>query len=491
MTTAVTADPTLASTSPAELERVLASAQAASWPWAGFSPSRRAEILDGIAEALEDNSDELVALAATETNLSHDRLIGELKRTAFQLRLFGEVLRDGGYLDARIDRPDPHWPSGAPRPDLRRSNRPIGPVLVFSASNFPFAFSVAGGDTASALAAGNPVIVKAHSGHSRLSHRTAQVVLDACTRLGVPDGVFALISGTEAGAEALKDHRIMAAGFTGSIAGGRALMDIAVSRPVPIPFYGELGSNNPVFVTPAAAEARGATIAEGYIASFTLGAGQYCVKPGTLFVPAGSGMVERLRAAVLPDGAKLLNDRIQQGYTASLRQLSAHPHVQVLTQGPNPFSGAPSPTLLLTTAEHVLSAPEELEAECFGPTSIVVEYDDISELVPLAQTFEGQLTATIQSEDDCPVADLVSVLAEKAGRLLWNEWPTGVAVTYAQQHGGPYPASTAVASTSVGTSAIERFLRPVAYQGFPEHLLPKELQESNPLEVPRMINGRR
>nr|WP_150110171.1 aldehyde dehydrogenase (NADP(+)) [Arthrobacter crystallopoietes] len=481
----------LADTTPQELENILASAHAAAGPWGRFLPSERARVLDTIADALEADAEELVTVAASETNLGRDRLTGELKRTAFQLRLFGDVLRDGGFLDARIDHEDPNWPSGAARPDTRRTKHPIGSVIVFAASNFPFAFSVAGGDTASALAAGNPVVVKAHSGHPQLSERTAQIVLSACRTAGAPEGIFALISGTAAGVEALRDHRIKAAGFTGSIPGGRALMDIAVSRPDPIPFYGELGSNNPVFVTPSAAAARGDAIAEGYLASFTLGAGQYCVKPGMLFVPAGSGMIEKLRASVLPDGAKLLNERIQKGYVDSLQQLSSNPHVQVLAQGPAPLSELPSPTLLLTRAEHVLSAPQELETECFGPTSVVVEYDDLAELVPLAETFEGQLTATIHGEDDCPVEELVQVLSEKAGRVLWNQWPTGVAVTYAQHHGGPYPASTAVASTSVGTSAIDRFLRPVAYQGFPQHLLPEELRESNPLGVPQMINGSR
>lgn len=491
MTTVTPEGQTLAPTTPEELERILALAHSAAGPLGRLLPSDKANILYAIADALEADAEGLVAVAAAETNLGPDRLNGELKRTAFQLRLFGNVLRDGEFLDVRIDHEDPNWPSGVARPDTRRTKIPVGPVLVFSASNFPFAFSVAGGDTASAIAAGNPVIVKAHSGHLQLSERTASVVSNACRSVGAPEGVFALIRGTEAGSNALKDHRIKAAGFTGSIPGGRALMDIAVSRPEPIPFYGELGSNNPVFVTPAAAEARGASIAEGYVASFTLGSGQYCVKPGMLFVPAGSGMLQKLRASALPEGTKMLNDRIQKGYVESLQHLSSHPNVEVLVQGLSPFSKTPSPILLATKAEHVLAAPRELEAECFGPTSIVVEYDDLSQLVPLAETFEGQLTATIHGEDDCPVQELVRLLSQKAGRVLWNQWPTGVAVTYAQHHGGPYPASTAAATTSVGTAAIDRFLRPVAYQGFPQHLLPAELQDENPLGFPQMINGHR
>ncbi|GAA3675331.1 aldehyde dehydrogenase (NADP(+)) [Arthrobacter ginkgonis] len=485
ITTASTATTSL------ELEEILAVAHQAARPWAALRPAQRADMLDAVASALDEAAAELIPLAAKETHLGDARLAGELKRTTFQLRLFGRVLRDGAYLDARIDHADPDWPMGAPRPDLRRALRPLGPVLVFAASNFPFAFSVAGGDTASALAAGNPVLLKVHSGHPELSARTGQIVESALRAAGAPEGAFALVRGLEAGGAALRDPRIKAASFTGSIPGGRALMDIAVSRPEPIPFYGELGSNNPVFVTPRAAAARGTKIAEEFIASFTLGAGQFCTKPGTIIVPAGSGMVEHLRSAALPQGAQLLNGRIQSGYVESLQQLSAHPHVSVLVQGPEPLSDAPSPTLLLTRAEHVLAAPRELEAECFGPTAVVVEYDDESQLVPLAQTFEGQLAATVQAQDDCPVAELVQVLAEKAGRVLWNQWSTGVSVTYAQQHGGPYPATTAPGTTSVGTAAIERFLRPVAFQGFPQHLLPEALQDSNPLSVPRMVNGQR
>lgn len=485
MTTTITA------TTFEQLEQILDAAHSAAGPWAALRPTQRADVLEHVAAALDDAADELVPLAVEETHLAQGRLTGELKRTTFQLRLFGEVLRDGGYLDARIDHADPDWPMGAPRPDLRRAYRPIGPVVVFAASNFPFAFSVAGGDTASALAAGNPVVLKVHSGHPRLSARTGEILIEALQEVGAPEGLFALIFGTESGREALKDPRVKAGSFTGSIPGGRALLDIAVSRPEPIPFYGELGSNNPVFVTPAAAASRGDAIAKEFIDSFTMGAGQFCTKPGTIFVPAGSGMVDRLRSATLPEGITLLNERIQSGYLETLQQLSSHERMQVLVQGPDPLADPPSPTLLLTTAEDILVAPRELETECFGPTAVVIEYGDASQLVPLARTFEGQLTATLQAEDGCPVSELVEVLAQKAGRVLWNQWPTGVSVTYAQQHGGPYPATTASNTTSVGTAAIERFLRPVAYQGFPEHLLPEAVKEANPLDLPRMVDGRR
>ncbi|MET3809130.1 aldehyde dehydrogenase (NADP(+)) [Arthrobacter sp. UYEF3] len=478
-------------TTDAELEQRLAAAQTAAAPLAALRPAERAGLLDAIGDALDAAAGQLIPEAEQETHLPEARLRGELKRTTFQLRLFADLLRDGGYLDARIDHADAEWPMGAPRPDLRRLRVPVGPVVVFAASNFPFAFSVAGGDTASALAAGSPVLLKAHSGHPGLSRLTAEVVTSALREAGAPDGSFALIAGTAAGAAALRDARIKAGAFTGSIPGGRALFDIANSRPEPIPFFGELGSNNPVFVTAAAAGERGAEIAQGFVNSFTMGAGQFCTKPGTLFVPAGSGMVRALRDAALPPAAPLLNERIQSGYTDVLRGLQANPRLATLAEGSDPLADPPSPTLLLTTAADMLSEPHALQTECFGPTAVVVTYDQESELPRLAETFEGQLTATVHGTDTCQVSGLVEVLVRKAGRIVWNEWPTGVSVTHAQQHGGPYPATTAVGSTSVGSAAIERFLRPVAYQGFPQHLLPEALRDDNPLRVPRLMDGRR
>lgn len=478
-------------TNDAELENLLAAAQTAAAPLAALRPPERARLLNAVADALDAAADQLIPEAERETHLPGPRLRGELKRTTFQLRLFGEELRDGGYLDARIDHADADWLMGAPRPDLRRLRVPVGPVVVFAASNFPFAFSVAGGDTASALAAGSPVLLKAHSGHPALSRLTATVVTSALREAGAPDGTFALIAGTAAGAAALRDPRVKAGAFTGSIPGGRALFDIACSRPEPIPFFGELGSNNPAFVTEAAASERGAEIAQGFVDSFTMGAGQFCTKPGTLFVPARSGMVEALRHAALPPAAPLLNDRIHSGYIQVLENLQSNPRLTTLTQGADPLADPPGPTLLLTTAADMLSEPHALQTECFGPTAVVVTYDDEAELVQLAETFEGQLTATVHGTDSCQAAALVKVLARKAGRVVWNQWPTGVSVTHAQQHGGPYPATTSAGSTSVGTTAIERFLRPVAYQGFPQHLLPEALREDNPLGVPRLVDGRR
>lgn len=476
-------------TAPEQLEELLAAAEVAA-PAVRRAPREdRARWLEAAADALDAAADELVPVGMRETNLPEGRLRGELVRTTFQLRLFAEVVRDGRYLDVRIDHADAEWPMGAPRPDLRRMLVALGPVLVFSASNFPFAFSVAGGDTASALAAGCPVIVKAHHGHLELSRRTARILHESLRSAGAPEGVFALIVGTESGRVAIQDPRIAAAGFTGSIPGGRALFDLAQQRPVPIPFYGELGSNNPVVVTPAADAARGPDIAKELVGSFTLGAGQFCTKPGTVLVPAGSRLLAALGEAELPGGALLLNERIHSGYLKAVEDLQKA-GARVLSQGEDPRGEAPSPILHVASGAEVLANPEGYLAECFGPSTLVIEYADEAEMLALARAYDGQLTASIQGEDGDEVDALVEVLAERAGRLLWNQWPTGVSVTYAQQHGGPYPASTASGSTSVGTAAIERFLRPVAFQGFPSHALPDALRDEPAEETPRMVDGR-
>jgi len=476
-----------AKTTPEQTQATLSAAARAHAAWCRAPRGRRAEVLDALARALEGAVDRLVPIAMEETNLAEARLRGEVKRTAFQLSLFAEVLRDGEYLDARIDPADPAWPMGAPRPDLRRSLRPLGPVVVYSASNFPFAFSVLGGDTASALAAGNAVIVKAHDGHPRLSEATHAVSAAVLEAEGFA-GLHGLVFGREAGLSVLKDSRIKAGGFTGSIPGGRALMDVAVSRPEPIPFYGELGSTNPVFVTKNADAARGADIAAAFVGSFTMSTGQFCTKPGMLFVPEGSAVLVALEAASLPVVAPMLNPAIAGGFAHALEALSGHDDVRRLSAGVAGGDG-PAPVLLSTTLEALLAAPEALEAECFGPSALVVTYADEAQLIAAAATFEGQLTASLQAEESDDVAELVHVLAERAGRVLWNEWPTGVSVTYAQQHGGPYPATTAPGSTSVGTAAIERFLRPVAFQNFPQHLLPEELKDATAGSIPRRVNG--
>lgn len=452
-------------------------------------PGTRAGWLEAIAAGLERDSSALVQIAVQETHLGAPRLEGELKRTVFQLRLFAAEIREGGHFDATIDHADPDWGMG-PRPDLRRCNVPLGVIGVFGASNFPFAFSVIGGDTASALAAGCAVVHKGHDAHRELAARTAAVVTSALSAAGAPSGLFALVTGRRAG-ESLVDHPLVKAiGFTGSTAGGRALLDRATARPEPIPFFGELGGINAVFVTRNAWTARREEILTGYAQSFTLGMGQFCTKPGLMFVPAGTEPADlriilgRALAGFVP--GKLLSERLHRGYADAVRNLRDTPGVELLIEGD--FADAPAPTVLHASADAVRRDPEILRQEMFGPASVVVEYEDEAELAGLAELLEGQLTTTLQAEEDDDVAGLAARLADISGRVLWNGWPTGVTVSYAQHHGGPYPATTS-ATTSVGTAAIRRFLRPVAYQSFPASRLPEPLRDSNPWNVPQRVDG--
>ncbi|MCU1574266.1 MAG: aldH [Micrococcaceae bacterium] len=458
------------------------------------SPRTRAGWLEEVASTLETAADELVLLARQETHLDDGRLRFELRRSVFQLRLFIDEIIQGEHLDATIDHADPSWGMG-PRPDIRRVAVPLGVVGVFGASNFPFAFSVMGGDSASALAAGCAVVHKIHEGHLQLGLRTGVLVQEALTRAGAPHGLFGTIVGREA-AETLVDHPLVKAiGFTGSTAGGRALFDRASRRSTPIPFYGELGSINPVFVTERAWRARRGEILSGYASSFTMGMGQFCTKPGLLFVPTDDvddvdgpiDLAEVLRREL--EGkqvTQLLSPKLRAGFEESLQAVRSMPGVAVLVPGDN--AEAPRPTVLGTTAEDVRQRPGILEQEMFGPATVVIRYRPDTDLAELAALLEGQLTATVQAEPDEDVSDLLAVLRERSGRLLWNAWPTGVTVTYAQQHGGPYPATTAT-TTSVGTAAIGRFLRPVAYDSFPEEQLPEPLRDDNPWRIRRRVDG--
>ena len=492
-------DLTTTSTGPASdapsagLESVLAAAAGCSASVARTTPAERAGWLRAIADALDADRDALVALARTETHLPEPRLVGEVGRTTFQLRLTADALEEGSWLEVAIDHADADWPTG-PRPDLRRMLRAVGPVLVVAASNFPFAFSVAGGDTATALGAGCPVILKAHPGHLELSRRTAALVVTALDRAGAPAGVFALIEGETETQQVLKDPRIKAGAFTGSVRGGRALFDIASGRPDPIPFYGELGSVNPAFVLPSAIEARRSAVLEGFVGSFTLGTGQFCTKPGLLFVPETDGLLEELTtlvAGVAP--APVLNDRIADGL--SHRLASMRDSWTVLHDGPTDGGGGEEgdgvpATLFTTTLDAALDDLDALFEESFGPTAVVITYDDPARLVDLAAQLPGQLTATVQSEDDDPTAPaLLDTLADHAGRILWNGWPTGVSVTWAMQHGGGWPSTTASVHTSVGPTALRRFVTPVAYQGVPTALLPGGLRDDNPWGIWQRVEG--
>jgi NADP-dependent aldehyde dehydrogenase len=472
----------------------LLDALAASAPRLADSPSGdRARALRAVAEALDAAVDELVALAHDETGLPLPRLTGEVARTTGQLRLFASELEEGSWLDVIIDTHDPDA-EPVPRPDLRRMQVAAGPVVVFAASNFPFAFSVAGGDTASALAAGCPVVVKAHPGHPATSRRTAEIVAGAWEAAGMPAGSFALVEGEQAGVAALRHPSIVAGAFTGSERGGTALARIAAERDVPIPFYAEMGSLNPVFVTPGAVAARGEAIADGYVGSFTLGVGQFCTKPGLLFLPRGHGLDERLAAAVRAVApARMLVSRIAEASREGQAALAHLPGVRTIAAvPPGEESGLLGGALLVATdLATLLEHRAELLSECFGPTSVVVEYDDQAGALEAASALTGSLTATIHAEDDeaAAVAPLVRMLRDRTGRLVWNGWPTGVAVSRAMHHGGPFPATTLAAHTSVGGTAIRRFLRPVVYQDYPAALLPPALRDDNPLRLLRRIDG--
>ena len=469
------------------IDQVAAAAAAAARPFARTSPRERGAALVAVANALDASGPELIGIAMRETGLAEARLTGELRRTSWQLRLFADTIVDGAYLDARIDDADPEYVIG-PRPDLRRVLEPVGPVLNFAASNFPFAFSVAGGDSAAALAAGCPVVVKAHSGHPELSRRTAEVVAGALRDAGMPEGVFQLISGQQNGVALLKDERIRAGAFTGSTHVGRMLADIAASREVPIPFYGELGSVNPVYATYA-----DEALLNGFVTSVSGSAGQLCTKPGFLFVPEGAdlGVVEGAAASV--DEHRLLNPGIGRTFSQRRDEVLGAEGVTVLSQGEVRVDDAgqtyATPTVVTVDVETLTHNREALLEESFGPLSVIVRYADREALPALhAELFPGNLTSTVHARAeelaDGSLAPLVEALAETSGRVLFGGWPTGVSVTPAMQHGGPYPATTSDA-TSVGTAAITRFLRGVSYQGAPQELLPAPLQDANPWNVPQ------
>ncbi len=473
-----------------DIDQLAARAAAAAAPYAALDPQVRAAALVAAADALTEHGDELIAIALRETGLTRARLTGELKRTTVQLKLFAEVVADGSYLGVRVDERDPDFAIG-PRPELRRIQVPVGPVINFAAGNFPFAFSVAGGDTAAALAAGCPVIVKAHPGHLELSRRTAEIVARTLESAGLPEGVLQLVEGQDAGAALLQHPLIKAGSFTGSTSGGRALADLAAARPAPIPFFGELGSVNPVFVTPAAIAERGPELAGGFVTSVAGSAGQLCTKPGLIFVPVDHGLdapVDAAAAAVAEH--RLLDPRIAGHYRDGRTMIMASPGVRVITSGAVRFDddgqGWATPTIVATDLETLRSTPA-LREECFGPLSILVEYPADTDLsAAVGELFEGNLTSTLQladGESSDALRALVQALAARAGRIIVNGWPTGVAVTPAMEHGGPWPATTS-GGTSVGTAAITRFLRAVAYQDLPDSLLPAPARSSNPWNVP-------
>ena len=479
--------------SAADVDRALEAAERASDAYRHVPAAQRAAFLDRIAEEIE-RAGELLHVAQVETALPPERLAGERARTAGQLRLFANLVREGSWVDARIDRALPDR-KPLPKPDIRRMLIPLGPVAVFGASNFPLAFSVAGGDTASALAAGCPVVVKAHPAHPATSEIAARALIDAALAVGVPPGVFSLIQSTRNDvAIALVQHRhTTAVGFTGSLRAGRALFDAAARRPDPIPVYAEMGSVNPVVLLPGALAERAEAIAEGLAASVTLGVGQFCTNPGVVIGVAGEAFdrfARRLQALIreAQPGA-MLYPALLASFEAGVHRLGAVADTTTLRATSEAASYA-RPSLFETTAQTFLRH-RELAEELFGPSTVVVRCESSQDLEAVTRCLDGQLTATVHGTqaDLTEHAWLVPILERMAGRLIVNGFPTGVEVCPSMHHGGPYPATTDSRSTSVGTAAIHRFARPVAYQNFPQPSLPLELQDANPRGIWRLVDG--
>ncbi|MBW7921897.1 MAG: aldehyde dehydrogenase (NADP(+)) [Rubellimicrobium sp.] len=463
------------------VERAAEAAEAAFPAYAATSRDERAAFLERIADEIDSRGAAITRIGSSESGLPETRLEGERGRTTGQLRLFASHIRKGDYLDRRVDAALPER-KPAPRPEIRMMQQPVGPVAVFGASNFPLAFSVAGGDTASALAAGCPVVVKGHSAHPGTGEIVAEAIAAAVAATGMPAGVFSLIQGgrREVG-EALVTHPLIrAVGFTGSLGGGRALYDLCAARPDPIPFFGELGSVNPMFLLPEALSARGAAIAEGWAGSLTLGAGQFCTNPGIsvviggdaaeAFAGAATAALERVTAQTM------LTDGIASAYRAGRDRVAAATGVQALLTTTCDLRNA-TPYLYRVSGDDWLEN-HILGEEVFGPLGLIVTVRDAAQMLAVAQSLQGQLTATLHLDagDHALAQRLLPVLSRKAGRLIANGYPTGVEVCDAMVHGGPYPASTNFGATSVGTLSIRRWLRPVAWQDMPEALLPDDLR---------------
>lgn len=465
----------------AEVDRAVQAAEQAFAVYSATSRAARAAFLDQIAEEIDARGDDITRLGCAETGLPEARLQGERGRTCGQLRMFAEHIRNGAYLDRRHDSALPDR-APLPRPDLKMVQRPIGPVGVFGASNFPLAFSTAGGDTASALAAGCPVVVKGHPAHPATGEIVAEAISAAIEKCGMPKGTFSLVQGIshELGGALVKHPLITAVGFTGSLGAGRALFDLAAARPEPIPFFGELGAINPVFVLTEALAARGSEIGSAWAGSLTMGVGQFCTNPGVVVLPEGAGQEAFLAAAQAGldsvGAATMLTDGIAETYRTGVAAASAEPGVQVVVRTECDNRSA-TPALLTVSAADWL-ANDALAEEVFGPMGIVITASSPEQMLDVARNLKGQLTATLQMDagDTDQAMPFVPILERKAGRLLINGFPTGVEVADSMVHGGPYPASTNFGATSVGSMAIRRFLRPVCYQNFPDQLLPEDLQ---------------
>ena len=476
----------VADTSPEDVETAVADAVRAAPELATTPPERRRAWLRSIAENLEDHADELVALADSETALGVPRLSAEVARTATQLRFYGDVAVEGSYLGVTVD----NGTRSTPR--LVRVNQPLGPVAVFGASNFPFAFSVLGNDTASALAAGCPVVAKAHPAHVGLSVRLAELAAESLVRAGAPEGTFSLVVGLRAGTQLVRADGTAAVAFTGSQAGGLALWRIVNERDRVIPMYAEMGTVNPVVVTRAGA-ARLDDVAKGFVGSFTLGSGQYCTKPGLMLVPRGLEAARVVADALLAAEPRppMLTEAIARSVRTGLAVLEDAGATIVVTV-PGVHAGWSAPAAVLSAPVSALRRGSELLRECFGAVALVVEYADEQELRSALDALHGSLAGTVVAGDatDFDARWVVEVLSRQVGRVTVGDWPTGVTCSWAQHHGGPWPATTAPAATSVGAGALGRFVRPVSYQSVPEPCLPPAGRADNPWWLPRRVDGR-
>ncbi|WP_322920328.1 aldehyde dehydrogenase (NADP(+)) [Nocardioides renjunii] len=462
------------------------------------SPAERGAFLEAVAGEIEADQDAIIVEAVRESGLPEGRITGEVGRTTGQLRMFAGVVRSGDHLGVRID---PALPDRAPLPraDIRQRMVPLGPVAVFGASNFPLAFSTAGGDTASALAAGCPVVVKGHPAHPVTGTLVARAITRAVQASGLPAGVFSFVlGGIETGQELVVDPRITAVGFTGSRGGGLALVRAAAGREVPIPVYAEMSSINPVVVLPGALDGDVDALATAYVGSLTLGAGQFCTNPGLLFLPSGEQGDAFLRAAgrAVTDaaGQPMLTPGIAEAYASGTASLRGTEGIRVVGEGSATGDHAPAPVVYEAPAELLALDDSTVTDEVFGASGVVVRYDDVADLLPRLEQLEGQLTATVHADpassaDADAAAALLPVLELRAGRILFNGWPTGVEVGHAMVHGGPYPATSDSRTTSVGSLAIERFQRPVAYQDVPAALQPEAVRDDNPWGLRRRIDG--
>jgi NADP-dependent aldehyde dehydrogenase len=490
-------DPAFDGAGPEEVERACALASAAFDTYRETSPQTRAKFLEAIADAIMAIGDPLIERAVAETGLPAARITGERGRTTGQLRLFAAVVRDGGWMDLRID---PALPDRTPLPrsDLRLRMIGVGPVAVFGASNFPLAFSVAGGDTASALAAGCPVVFKAHPAHPGTSELVGRAIQSAVAACGLPEGVFSLLTGAGnwLGGALVADPRMAAVGFTGSRNGGLALERIAQQRSVPIPVYAEMSSINPVLLMPGALAARGAALGTAFVGSLTMGAGQFCTNPGLILGMAGPGLdafaaaaTQALRAS---NATTMLTPGIRQAYQAGVERLSKTNNVSAIAEGGPGQTANSCPAALFMTDAAAFLADHTLEDEVFGAAGLIVRCDSPATMRDVMEKVAGQLTVTIQMDegDTEGVRSLLPTLERRAGRILVNGWPTGVEVTHAMVHGGPFPATSDPRTTSVGTLAIRRFLRPVCYQDMPEALLPPALQGRGMAGAPLLLDGK-